>query len=71
MEVALEKLRAEVGSLQKEEQSKLEEEKKKALDRLQKMVGSWKYVLLVLLFNRNTCQVTAVISFSTCMLYEY
>ena len=38
MEAALEKLRDEVGSLQKEEQSKLEEEKKKALERLQKMV---------------------------------
>ena len=38
MEEALDKLRREVGSLQMEEQSKLEEEKAKALERLNKMV---------------------------------
>ena len=38
MEAALEKLRQEVMSLQQEEQTKLEEEKKKALDRLHRMV---------------------------------
>lgn len=39
MESALEKLRSEVGSLQREEQSKLEEEKRKCLERLQQQVN--------------------------------
>ena len=39
MEKALQKLRDEVSALQYEEQGKLEEEKKKALEKLSQQVG--------------------------------
>lgn len=44
MESALEKLRNEVGSLQREEQTKLEEEKRKCLERLQQQVAYTPYI---------------------------
>lgn len=44
MESALEKLRNEVGSLQREEQTKLEEEKRKCLERLQQQVTDIQYL---------------------------
>lgn len=44
MESALEKLRNEVGSLQREEQTKLEEEKRKCLERLQQQVTYTPYI---------------------------
>lgn len=44
MESALEKLRNEVGSLQREEQTKLEEEKRKCLENLQHQVTDIQYL---------------------------
>ena len=51
MEEALNKLRDEVSSLQREEQTKLEEEKEKALNRLQRMVRVFVLLLFVIFIS--------------------
>ena len=70
MKEALAKLEKEVQELHKEEQGKLEEEKKKALDRLQRLVSYW-YTVVIPTFLDRQVWANSVDPWRNCLIRVY